>query len=198
MPSIASGFRWESCPGCREETLSAAVFARRLPHDGPRSGCLDPGTGRPEGHGWAERLKARADELLDNRLTFFNLEKVFLGDPIDWNRDHESGKPAPRRLSQTIDYRDYRCDRRRENGLGAEPPPSSRRPGKGISGVRRSTLRGCGVRQIASWIDDESVRIRDELAESPGTGDPGHQLGVGPRSRPRPWRPAAGFERKGP
>ncbi len=57
--------------------------------------------------GWSERLKGRADALLDNRVTFFNLEKVFLGDPIDWNRDHESGKPGPRRLSQTIDYRDF-------------------------------------------------------------------------------------------
>lgn len=56
---------------------------------------------------WSERLKSRADELLDNRLTFFNLQKVFLGDPIDWNRDHDSGKPAPRRLSQTIDYRNF-------------------------------------------------------------------------------------------
>jgi len=50
----------------------------------------DPGVSR-----WAERLKRRADELLENRLSFFHLEKVYLGDPVDWNRDHESGSPLP-------------------------------------------------------------------------------------------------------
>lgn len=57
---------------------------------------------------WAERLRSRADAVAENRLSFFNLEKVFIGDPIDWNRDHECGKPSPLRLSQKIDYRDYR------------------------------------------------------------------------------------------
>lgn len=57
---------------------------------------------------WTARLKQRADEIAENRLSFFNLEKIFVGDPIDWNRDHECGKPAPLGLSQTIDYRDYR------------------------------------------------------------------------------------------
>ncbi len=56
---------------------------------------------------WSERLKARADDLLDHRLTFFNRDKVFLGDPIDWHSDHDSGKHAPRKLSQNIDYRDF-------------------------------------------------------------------------------------------
>jgi hypothetical protein len=58
-------------------------------------GAWAAGSDDPQIHGWSERLKIRADELMENRLTFFNLEKVFLGDPIDWNRDHESGKPRP-------------------------------------------------------------------------------------------------------
>jgi len=57
---------------------------------------------------WAESLRRRADAIMDSRLSFFNLEKVFVGNPVDWNRDHECGKTAPLRLSQTIDYRDYR------------------------------------------------------------------------------------------
>ena len=57
---------------------------------------------------WTVRLRNRADEIAENRLSFFNLKNVFVGDPIDWNRDHECGKPAPLGLSQKIDYRDYR------------------------------------------------------------------------------------------
>jgi len=57
---------------------------------------------------WTERLRSRADAVAENRLSFFNLEKVFIGDPIDWNREHECGKPSPLRFSKRIDYRDYR------------------------------------------------------------------------------------------
>lgn len=57
---------------------------------------------------WAARLRIRADGIARNRLSFFSLDDVFLGDPIDWNKDHETGKRAPARLSNTIDYRDVR------------------------------------------------------------------------------------------
>jgi hypothetical protein len=57
---------------------------------------------------WRQGLLSRADAILAHRLSFFNLEDQFLGDPIDWHRDHESGTAAPRDLSDTVDYRDFR------------------------------------------------------------------------------------------
>lgn len=57
---------------------------------------------------WRERLLRQADELLQHRFTFFSLDQCDLGDPIDWNRDHEIGTPTPRRFSSAIDYRDPR------------------------------------------------------------------------------------------
>ena len=56
---------------------------------------------------WHERLLQEANEIVDHRFSFFNLDKCYLGDPIDWNRDHEVGKAAPLRFSASIDYRDY-------------------------------------------------------------------------------------------
>ena len=94
-------------PGLRKEPLSSQELpggfrTTELVRGAWSRELSDPGVSR-----WAERLKKRADELLENRLSFFHLEKVYLGDPFDWNRDHESGKPTPRRLSSTINYRDY-------------------------------------------------------------------------------------------
>jgi hypothetical protein len=57
---------------------------------------------------WRERLLRRADALLDHRFSFFSLDDRHLGDPIDWNRDHESGAPTPRAFAASIDYRDVR------------------------------------------------------------------------------------------
>lgn len=56
---------------------------------------------------WRGRLLARADAIADHKLSFFDLEDLHLGDPIDWNRDHKSGRPAPMGFAPWIDYRDY-------------------------------------------------------------------------------------------
>jgi hypothetical protein len=53
-------------------------------------------------------LVQQAERISAHRLCFFDLEDVFLGDPIDWNRDHGHGIPAPLTYSQSIDYRDFR------------------------------------------------------------------------------------------
>jgi Heparinase II/III-like protein/Heparinase II/III N-terminus len=60
----------------------------------------------PEEDTWRRRLLARADRIVAHRLSFFSLEARHLGDPIDWNRDHESGRAAPLRFAPWIDYRD--------------------------------------------------------------------------------------------
>ncbi len=61
---------------------------------------------RPEAS-WLPKLQRRAEELTDNRFSFFSLNAKHLGTPIDWHRDHESGKASPTMLSLDIDYRDF-------------------------------------------------------------------------------------------
>ena len=57
---------------------------------------------------WLKEVVARANKILEHRFSFFNLQDHYLGDPIDWNKDHESGKHAPLCFSPSIDYRDFR------------------------------------------------------------------------------------------
>lgn len=54
------------------------------------------------------QLNARADRISGHRLSFFDLEDKFLGNPIDWNCDHAHGKKAPTGYAQSIDYRDFK------------------------------------------------------------------------------------------
>ena len=56
----------------------------------------------------ARTLQSAADDLLAHRLSFLNLDRIDLGAEIDWNRDHETGTPAPRGYAGAIDYRDAR------------------------------------------------------------------------------------------
>jgi hypothetical protein len=67
-------------------------------------GSAPPGS--PEA-GWRERLVQAADDVAAHRLTFFDLSRHHLGDPIDWNRDPKSGRRAPLRFGRWVDYRDY-------------------------------------------------------------------------------------------
>jgi hypothetical protein len=57
---------------------------------------------------WRDRLVAHAEQVARHRLSFFDLLDRDLGDPIDWNRDHGSGRKAPLRFAPLVDYRDYR------------------------------------------------------------------------------------------
>ncbi len=63
---------------------------------------------RCEEYAWRDRLVAHADRVACHRLSFFNLVDRDVGDPIDWNRDHESGAKAPLRFAPLIDYRNHR------------------------------------------------------------------------------------------
>lgn len=81
-------------------------------HPGFRVTDLEPGAWAAAGASeyekrWLVRLRDQADRLVEHRFSFFDLEDRFLGDPIDWHRDHGSGRPAPRIYSQAIDYRDF-------------------------------------------------------------------------------------------
>lgn len=63
---------------------------------------------RGEEREWRDRLIAQAEQIACHRLSFLGLADVRLGDPIDWNRDHGSGRKAPLRFAPLVDYRDYR------------------------------------------------------------------------------------------
>ena len=63
---------------------------------------------RPGFNEFQDRLIPRAEKIVEHRLSFFNLKDHFLGNPIDWNRDHGHGQEAPLSYSQSIDYRDFR------------------------------------------------------------------------------------------
>jgi len=93
-------------------------FPPALPEPGPPSppvfrltplavGCwASAPAGSPQA-GWKRRLLAAADEVRGHRFTFMGLERRHLGDPIDWNRDHEADVAAPMGFAPRIDYRDY-------------------------------------------------------------------------------------------
>ena len=56
---------------------------------------------------WGITLRAEADLIVENKLRFFDLEEQFLGDPVDWYRDHASGKRGPIKPSVLTDYRNF-------------------------------------------------------------------------------------------
>lgn len=56
---------------------------------------------------WCARLRTYADAVASGRLHVFDHERLFLGAPPDWNRDHDAGVPAPMGFAPAIDYRDY-------------------------------------------------------------------------------------------
>jgi hypothetical protein len=57
---------------------------------------------------WLERLTRRADRLMDHRMSFFDLDDLPLGSPIQWNFDYARMAPTPVWFSSSIDYRDYK------------------------------------------------------------------------------------------
>jgi hypothetical protein len=57
---------------------------------------------------WVARLRQRADRIVAGRFELFDREDQFLGNPVDWNKDHKHGIETPRGYSARIDYRDFR------------------------------------------------------------------------------------------
>lgn len=67
---------------------------------------LQPGLAHE--HAWLPQLLNRADRICEHRFRLFDLEDAFLGDPIEWNRDHSAQVAAPMTIAPSIDYRDFR------------------------------------------------------------------------------------------
>ncbi len=114
---------WRARSSVRDVTDRYRIALKAYPHtEGqPRrvSSAADAPRwcGVPRGHwsklatddpaaGWRDRLVDRADRIADHRLSFFDLEEVALGDPIDWNREYALNRPTPLGFSPSIDYRD--------------------------------------------------------------------------------------------
>lgn len=55
--------------------------------------------------GWRTRLVEHAESILANRLSFFNLTDQFLGDPVNWHRDQNTGVEPPLKPIYLVDYR---------------------------------------------------------------------------------------------
>lgn len=87
-------------------SLAIGLLPRTGPHPpGPlleRTLCDAPVGAMPPG---VDAVVRRANALLEHRLTFSSLDNTFVGDPIDWNRDHESGRSTPMRFANAINYR---------------------------------------------------------------------------------------------
>lgn len=102
---------------------------------------------------WRERLLDRADRIAAHRLSWFDLEDVDLGDPIDWNREFACGRSTPRTLSQSIDYRDFAVTG--DAKVAWEPCRHHQLVvlGRAYRATARRDYAAAVVQQIDSWID---------------------------------------------
>jgi Heparinase II/III-like protein/Heparinase II/III N-terminus len=102
---------------------------------------------------WARRLVDQADRIAAHRLSFFGLGDVFLGDPIDWNRDHASDRPAPVGFAPSIDYRDFRVT----GDAKVVWEPNRHHHLVVLARAYRASGKACYaaavIRQLQSWLD---------------------------------------------
>lgn len=54
---------------------------------------------------WLAALIEKADKIIECKLSFFDLQDISIGNPIDWHYDHCSSITAPVIYSKKIDYR---------------------------------------------------------------------------------------------
>ncbi len=55
-----------------------------------------------------KNLRARAEKILQGKISFFDLKDKKIGIPFDFNRDHKHNIQAPMKFSPSIDYRDFK------------------------------------------------------------------------------------------
>lgn len=56
---------------------------------------------------WRTRLLRKADDVAARHLSYFNLERQHIGEPVDWHRDHSSTKSSSRKAIPRVDYRNF-------------------------------------------------------------------------------------------
>jgi hypothetical protein len=102
---------------------------------------------------WRDRLVRQADRVALHRLSFFDLVDGDLGNPVDWNRDHGSGTPAPLRFAPRIDYRDHRVTG--DAKVVWEPNRHHQLAvlGRAYRATGDARYAGALAGQLASWIE---------------------------------------------
>ncbi|MFT6139473.1 MAG: hypothetical protein ACJAXN_000663 [Psychromonas sp.] len=55
---------------------------------------------------WRPALLAKADQILQHKLSYFDLHALDLGTPINWHKDHATGQQTSRAAIMSINYRD--------------------------------------------------------------------------------------------
>ena len=56
---------------------------------------------------WTAALISSADQIVADRLSFFDLTNQNIGDPINWHKDLSANKSGPMRHCTFVDYRDF-------------------------------------------------------------------------------------------
>lgn len=154
----AAEVAWRARAAFRDTKDRCALALGRL----PRTSAADPrrpllrlsicdapvGVGGP----CAAALLARADRLVERRFTFSSLDDVFVGNPVDWNRDHESGLRTPMGFANAIDYRvpDVSGDAKLVWDLSRHQHLPVLGRAYRVSGDPRYAITG--LEDIASWI----------------------------------------------
>jgi len=64
----------------------------------------------PAAHKWRQDLVNKADQILENRLSYFDLKNKWHGEPFNWNYDHENEKKPALSFAAGIDYRDFKTN----------------------------------------------------------------------------------------
>lgn len=116
-------------------------------------GCWSGGHLPQQQAAWRDSLVENAGAAAAHRLSFFNLVDRHLGDPIQWNADHETGKRTPLRFSPSIDYRDTRV----AGDAKVVWEPSRHHQlvvlGRAYRATGRDAFAAAIVEQIDSWIE---------------------------------------------
>jgi len=68
---------------------------------------LHPGVRNMPDPAWRPRLLKKAAQVLENRLSYFDLENQHVGDPVQWHTDLSAGITGPMRHRTFVDYRNF-------------------------------------------------------------------------------------------
>ncbi len=106
---------------------------------------------------WLKALLVKADQILENKLSYFDLEAKWHGEPFDWNSDHSSNKHAPLTFSPAVDYRDF--EKNGDCKLVWEPNRCHHLVvlGRAYRATGERKYAEAVVKQIESWLDSNPV-----------------------------------------
>lgn len=68
---------------------------------------LEPGIREMPEPLWRQRLLEKADRVLEDKLSFFDLQNQHIGDPVQWHTDFSAGITGPMRHRTFVNYRNF-------------------------------------------------------------------------------------------